>query len=677
MLLFGRKLDPQRPPGPPQADAHGGGHHEPGAGRRLIDILCPGMVLLAFVFAVGAILQLQSVEGHSYEVVKWTWLAGLDSHTDPGVRAFTAEWGFLLDSLSAVMVLVVTGIGFLIHVYSTGYMAHDGGYYRFFGFLNLFLFFMLVLVMANNYALLFVGWEGVGFCSYGLIGFYFRKKSASNAANKAFIVNRVGDAGFVLGMLLTFEMLGTLKFTEVGPALVGGGFAVEQAWGCLSLIGLLFFVGAMGKSAQLPLHVWLPDAMEGPTPVSALIHAATMVTAGVYLVARSSAIYTLAPNAMLLVAVVGALTAIFAATIGLVQYDIKKVLAYSTVSQLGYMFLACGVGAFWVGIFHLYTHAFFKALLFLGSGSVIHAVGGEQDMRKMGALKDKIPVTYRTMLVGALAIAGVPGLAGFFSKDEILWKTFSAHHTLLYALGLLTAMMTAFYMFRLIFMTFYGDDRVAAGTPVQESPRSMTWPLIVLAVGSVLAGYVGTPVVFGPVHDMLPSLEHWLSEAVVVEEAAHHSAALEWGLMALSVALALAAIWLAARMFRTARYTGEPMLVLGRRLHGLLLNKYNVDEIYGALFVDGAAKGGGGQLADFDREVVDGAVNSVGFLTRGSSSLTMFFDKWVVDGLVNVVGYGVRFISYPVRMFQTGLVQNYALLFLIGVGVVAGYFLFG
>ena len=681
MLLFGRMLDRQHPLGPPEGDAVGGhadGEHQaPSNGRKLIDILCPGMVLLSFVFAVGAILQLQGVDGHRYEVVKWTWLAGLDSGTGAGLRAFTADWGFLLDSLSSVMVLVITGVGFLIHVYSTGYMTHDGGYYRFFGFLNLFLFFMLLLVLANNYALLFVGWEGVGFCSYGLIGFYFRKQSATNAANKAFIVNRVGDAGFILGMLLAFSTLGTLNFTEVGPALAAGGFQVEDAWGPLSLVGLLFFIGAMGKSAQLPLHVWLPDAMEGPTPVSALIHAATMVTAGIYLVARSSAIYTLAPNAMLLVAVVGALTAIFAATIGLVQYDIKKVLAYSTVSQLGYMFLACGVGAFWVGIFHLYTHAFFKALLFLGSGSVIHAVGGEQDMRKMGALKHKIPITYTTMLVGALAIAGIPGLAGFFSKDEILWKTYSSHHFLLYGLGLATAMLTAFYMFRLIYMTFHGDDRVPAGTHVHESPRSMTLPLILLAVGSILAGYVGTPPVFGPVHDMLPSLEHWMSSSVVVEGAAHHSAVLEWGLMALSVALALVAIGLATRLFRVPKYIGEPMhALLGVRLHKILLNKYNVDEIYGALFVRGAAKGGGGQLAAFDRQVVDGAVNSVGLLTRLSSTLTMFFDKWVVDGIVNIVGFGVKFTSYPVRMFQTGLVQNYALLFLIGVGIVAGYYLF-
>ncbi len=678
MLLFGRRLEPQHSQGPPADDhaGHGGSHGQP-AGRALVNILCPGMVLVSFLFALGAVFQLQNVEGHSYEVVKWTWLAGLDSMTGTGLSAFTADWGFLLDALSAVMILVVTGIGFLIHVYSVGYMAHDGGYYRFFGFLNLFLFFMLLLVMANNYVLLFVGWEGVGFCSWGLIGFYFRKQSAQNAATKAFLVNRVGDAAFVLGMLLTFTTLGTLTFTEIGPALEAGGFQ-QESWGPLSLLTLFLFIGACGKSAQLPLHVWLPDAMEGPTPVSALIHAATMVTAGVYLVARSSEIYALAPNTMLIVAIVGAVTAIFAATIGLVQYDIKKVLAYSTVSQLGYMFLACGVGAFWVGIFHLYTHAFFKALLFLGSGSVIHAVGGEQDMRKMGALKDKIPITYKTMLIGAIAIAGVPGLAGFFSKDEILWKTFSSHHPALYALGLITAMMTAFYMFRLIFMTFHGDNRVAPGAHVHESPRSMTVPLIILAAGSILAGYVGTPVVFGPIHDMLPSLEHWLSSAVVVEEAGeHHAAALEWGLMALSVGLALLAIWYAMKIFKADKYEGEPMHgILGKGLHLLFLRKYFVDEIYDIFVVKMGVKRTSLQLMLFDLQFIDGAVNGVGVMTRITSLLTMFWDKWIVDGLVNIIGYGVKFVSYPIRMFQTGMVQNYVLLFVIGLGVVAGYFLF-
>ena len=559
MLLLGRWLDPQTPGG---HDDHGHGeHHEP-PGKKLISFLCPGTVLLSFVFSLGAIYQLQGVEGHSHEVIKFTWLAGLKSATASGGLAdFTADWGFLLDPLSSVMILVVSGVGFLIHVYSIGYMAHDGGYYRFFGYLNLFVFFMLMLVLANNYVLLFVGWEGVGLCSYLLIGFYFHRKSASDAANKAFLVNRIGDAAFLLGMLLLFTTLGTMTFSEIGPALAEGGFEAETAtFGMLSMITLLFFIGAAGKSAQLPLYVWLPDAMEGPTPVSALIHAATMVTAGVYMVARSSAIYVLAPQTMAVVAVVGALTAIFAATIGLVQHDIKRVLAYSTVSQLGYMFLACGVGAFWVAIFHLYTHAFFKALLFLGSGSVIHAVGGEQDMRKMGALRDKIPTTFWTMFVGALAIAGIPGLAGFFSKDEILWKAWSVDggsFRVLWVLGFITAGFTAFYMFRLIYLTFYGDSRVEpeVAKHVHESPKTMTIPLIVLAVLSVFGGWVGTPIVFGPLHDALPSMEDFLEPALAstagheAAAAEHHDTTMEWLLMFASVGLAIVGIIFARRMF--------------------------------------------------------------------------------------------------------------------------------
>ncbi len=682
MLLFGRRLDPQNGGG---HDDHG--HAEPSQGRRLIDLLCPGMVLVSFIFSLGAVVQLQGIENRSHEVVKYTWLAGLASKTDSGLAPFTADWGFLLDPLSAVMVLVVTGISFVIHVYSTGYMAHDGGYYRFFGYLNLFVFFMLILVLANNYALMFVGWEGVGLCSYLLIGFYFHRKSATNAANKAFLVNRVGDAAFIIGMLLIFTTLGTLQFTEIGPALEKGGFSAETAgFGMLSVITLLLFIGATGKSAQLPLYVWLPDAMEGPTPVSALIHAATMVTAGVYMVARSSALYVLAPQTMLIVAVVGGLTAIFAATIGLVQNDIKRVLAYSTVSQLGYMFLACGVGAFWVAIFHLYTHAFFKALLFLGSGSVIHAVSGEQDMRKMGALKDKIPITFRTMWIGAIAIAGIPGLAGFFSKDEILWKTWSSQggdHRWLWVLGFVTAGMTAFYMFRLMYMTFYGDSRVAPEVAghVHESPRSMTFPLIVLAVGSVVAGWVGTPIVFGPIHDALPSLEHYLAPAVAIvgghgaAAGEHHDTSAEWLLMLLSVAIAVAGILLARRVF-ARKLEGEPMQRILGPAYGLFYNKYYVDEIYGAAFVDGFAKGGGTALTEFDSRVVDGGVNGAGWLTRFTSSISIWWDTWVVDGLVRLTAFLVKFSSYPFRMLQTGLVQNYAFMIVLGVLVLLTYYVF-
>jgi len=428
MLVLGRALDPQADRSLTVAAPK---HNQ----KFLVSLLCPGMVLVSFLLSCGAVWQLSQQSERVHQVIQFTWLAGMPFHmAGGGLATFQADWGFLLDPLSAVMILVVTGVGFLIHVYSIGYMAHDGGYYRFFGYLNLFVFFMLMLVLANNYALLFVGWEGVGLCSYLLIGFYFHKKSAGDAGKKAFVVNRVGDAGFILGMLLMLAVLGTVRFTDVNAALGSGRFAPETAgFGVLSAMALLLFIGATGKSAQFPLYVWLPDAMEGPTPVSALIHAATMVTAGVYMVARSSPLFRLTPQTATIVAVVGAFTAIFAATIALVQNDIKRVLAYSTVSQLGYMFLALGVGAYWVAVFHLFTHAFFKALLFLCSGSVIHSLGGEQDMRHMGGLKNKIPITHATMFIGSVAIAGIPGFAGFFSKDEILWQTWQRSQIMIFS----------------------------------------------------------------------------------------------------------------------------------------------------------------------------------------------------------------------------------------------------
>src|ERR1700678_2572498 len=426
-------------------------------GRKLandvVSYLCAGSVFVSFIFSVGAFFQLVARPENERFFTKmlFQWLPAIPYHMFDGRLAkFVASWEFQIDPLSAVMILVVTGVGFLIHVYSTGYMAHEGGYYRFFGYLNLFMFAMLILVLANNFLMMFVGWEGVGTCSYLLIGFYFHRKSASDAGKKAFIVNRVGDAGFLLGIFLCSAVLGTVRFSDIGPALLAGHFQMGDPR--LTAVALLLFVGAAGKSAQIPLYVWLPDAMEGPTPVSALIHAATMVTAGVYMVTRTHAIYQLSPKAMGVVALVGAITALFAASIGVVQNDIKKVLAYSTVSQLGYMFLACGVGAFSAGIFHLMTHAFFKGLLFLAAGSVIHAMGGEQDMRKMGGLRKKIPWTYWTMLIGTLAIAGIPGFAGFFSKDEILSAAYMSPYgsKLLWAVGILTALLTSFYMFRLI-----------------------------------------------------------------------------------------------------------------------------------------------------------------------------------------------------------------------------------
>src|SRR6202046_3218294 len=480
-------------------------------GRRLqkatVSAVCVGTIVLAFIMACGAFQQYSAWSSadanfhQPYQTVLYTWLGSDTGHltycTHDGTEApLQADAGFLLDPLSSIWLLFVTGVGMLIHIYSTGYMAHEGGYYRFFGYLNLFMFSMLTLILANNYVLLFVGWEGVGLCSYLLIGFYFHRKSASDAAAKAFIVNRIGDAGFLLGMFFIAWYFGSLRFTDVTTAAGSGQFTIGDP--IITAATLLLFVGACGKSAQLPLYVWLPDAMEGPTPVSALIHAATMVTAGVYMVARSNALFVLAPTSMKTVAIVGALTAIFAASIGLVQNDIKRVLAYSTVSQLGYMFLALGVGAFAAGVFHVFTHAFFKALLFLGSGSVIHAMSGEQDMRNMGDLHKRIPITHSTMFIATLAIAGIFPFAGFFSKDAILWETWSREggaYRILWYVGYATALMTAFYMFRLMYLTFHGRPRMSheAEHHIHESPASMTGPLVVLALCAIVAGWLGWP----------------------------------------------------------------------------------------------------------------------------------------------------------------------------------------
>jgi NADH-quinone oxidoreductase subunit L len=450
----------------------------------------------------------------------------------------------------------------------------------------------------------------------------------------------------------------------------------------LSAIALLFFIGATGKSAQFPLYVWLPDAMEGPTPVSALIHAATMVTAGVYMVARSSALFQLTPQTLGIVAVVGAFTAIFAASIALVQNDIKRVLAYSTVSQLGYMFLALGVGAYWVAIFHLFTHAFFKALLFLCSGSVIHAMGGEQDMRHMGGLRHKIPITYWTMLIGTLAIAGVPGLAGFFSKDEILWQTYSSGSKALWTVGLATAGLTAFYMWRLMAMTFYGKSRVSpeAAAHIHESPASMTVPLSVLAAGSVLAGWLSVPKAFN-LSEVFYTFERWLNPllapaAEAVREVAHDSS-MEWILMFVSVAVAGIGISVAYRFYQVKPDIPESLARTFQPLYNTLYHKWYVDEIYDFLFVNGLGKGGGEVLGAFDRNVVDGAVNGAGWLTRFSSTVSMWWDTWIVDGAVRLGSFTVKLLSYPVCILQTGRVQAYALFVVVGVLVFFGYYLAG
>jgi NADH-quinone oxidoreductase subunit L len=654
-------------------------------GRRLsnqiVSWLCSGSVFLSFIFSVGAFFQLIAKPSGERIATKvlFEWIPAVTYHLlDGRIAKFIAEWGFQIDPLSCVMILIVTGVGFLIHIYSTGYMAHEGGYYRFFGYLNLFMFSMLMLVLANNLLVLFVGWEGVGTCSYLLIGFYFHKKSASDAGKKAFIVNRVGDAGFLLGIFLTSALLGTVRFVEIGPALAAGGFAIGDPR--ITAIALLFFVGATGKSAQIPLYVWLPDAMEGPTPVSALIHAATMVTAGVYMVTRTNVIYQLSPKAMGVVALVGAITALFAASMGVVQNDIKKVLAYSTVSQLGYMFLACGVGAFTAGIFHLMTHAFFKGLLFLAAGSVIHAVSGEQDMRKMGALSKKIPVTYWTMLIAALAIAGIFPFAGFISKDLILGKAYEKD-ALLWAIGYFTAGMTAFYMFRLIFMTFHGTSRVDHEVEhhIHESPKSMLVPLVILAVLSVVGGWLSWPEIFGGNSHFI----HFLSTVVAVPHEARmepmkgpSSPHGELFLMMLSEGLVILGILFA--WFLYVKRTDLPQKI-ARSFGGfyrLVYNKYYVDQLYDALFVN-RAKDLGLALGAFDRQVIDGlGVNGAGWLTRAISKLSIWWDTWIVDGSVRLGARIVWIFSYPVRLIQDGLVQSYMLLIVIGLIGFFGYYFY-
>jgi NADH-quinone oxidoreductase subunit L len=698
-ISIGVRVLTRRPSG--SEDAHG-----PSAPSPLVGLVACGAVLLSFLTAAWAVVAAHGAPERTIVEALWTWLPGGAAETTVrGVAAatpFHVEWSYLLDPLSSVMVLVVTFVGFLIHVYSLGYMSHDAGYARYFAYLNLFMFAMLTLVLGANYAVLFVGWEGVGLCSYLLIGFWFHKQSASDAGKKAFIVNRIGDAGFLLGMFLVFTTFGTLDFAgEQGVMAQAARLPLELAWGgTLTVIALALFVGATGKSAQLPLYVWLPDAMEGPTPVSALIHAATMVTAGVYMVARSAPIYSHAPNALAVVGIVGAATAIFAASIGLVQNDIKRVLAYSTVSQLGYMFLACGVGAFTAGIFHLGTHAFFKALLFLGSGSVIHAMSGEQDMRRMGGLRRKLPWTHATMLVGCIAIAGIPPLAGFFSKDEILWSAFKVggYGRWLWATGALAALLTAFYMFRLYRMTFSGSFR---GTDEQahhlhESPQTMIVPLQVLALGSIVVGFLGVPLVLG--RGVVPNvIEHWLEPAFehAQEALAQVFAApvpgqgVELGLMALSVLIAAGGILVALRLYQGGFEIPNRIAAAFPRAYRLLLEKYRVDELYDAVFVRGLALGGGRALHANDRYVIDGGdgevraglgVNGIAWAVRDVvARASNFWDRWVVDGAVNLTAFVLDNTSYAFRAVQNGLVQHYALSMLIGLFllIAAGRFVLG
>jgi NADH-quinone oxidoreductase subunit L len=646
-------------------------------GRRLSKVVSGGLASAAMVascaVAAMAVWQLSGmpVASRAIEQTVYTWISSGDLLIDLTLR---------VDPLSAVMILVITGIGALIHIYSTAYMhdENDSEFARYFSYLNLFAAFMLVLVLGASFPVMFVGWEGVGLCSYLLIGFWYKKKSATDAGKKAFIVNRIGDYAFILGMLLLFAQFGTLDFQQLATSISRLSPEVG-AVGVLSLASLLLFVGATGKSAQIPLHVWLPDAMEGPTPVSALIHAATMVTAGVYMIGRNAVLFSHAPEALAVVAVVGALTALMAGTIGLVQNDIKRVLAYSTVSQLGYMFLAMGVGAFGAGIFHLYTHAFFKALLFLGSGAVIHALHGQQDIRHMGGLKRDLPVTYWTFLIGALAIAGVPFLSGFFSKDEILYETFHQGHVLLWVVGALTSLLTAVYMFRLVFLTFHGERAVAPAeaseetsahhasshegshstTHLHDAPPAMAFALIVLALGSILAGYVGVPHALGG-HNQLAT---WLAPSfeargaaigagagAAVGEAAAGAEALELTLMAVSSLIALAGIGLAAFVWLKRRAIAQAMADAYPGLHRLLLNKYYVDELYDTAIVQPIRIG-------------------------SQEALWRRFDVGVIDAAVNGTGSVVAAGADVLRRLQTGSVRAYAGSMFVGVVVVLGYYL--
>jgi len=614
-------------------------------GKTFVSWVACGSVGLSFAFAIGAVLNLVQLGPGEREVVRtyFTWIASAD---------FIARAEFLLDPLSAVMLLVVTGVGFIIHIYSIGYMHAEDGYYRFFSYLNLFLFSMLVLVLAGNFLLMFIGWEGVGLCSYLLISYYFDRKSAGDAGKKAFIVNRIGDVGFMLGMFLVFATFGSLDFGEVFRQVASAPvrFPVETGFGLLTAVSLLLFVGATGKSAQIPLYVWLPDAMEGPTPVSALIHAATMVTAGVYMVVRCSPIFSRSEIALAVVSVVGILTAWFAATIGLTQTDIKRVLAYSTISQLGYMFVGAGVMAYSAGIFHLMTHAFFKALLFLGAGSVIHAMGGEQDLMRMGGLRKFVPTTYRTMLVAALAISGIFPFAGFFSKDEILWSAWANGHPVIYLVGLATAGLTAFYMFRLTFLAFYGEERFTAEVRhhLHESPPTMTIPLTLLAILSTVGGFVGLPAWMGLGANrfdefLKPALKHTrLAEA---HDLPHGT---EMIFAVISVLAALTGIYIAYRLYVRNPGAADAVAQRLRILYRLSFRKYFVDEIYdGALVCP---------IRDGAREI----------LWKG-------LDALVVDGSVNGAGRSIRGLGAVLKHVQNGLVRSYAAWILLGTAVLLYY----
>jgi NADH-quinone oxidoreductase subunit L len=597
--------------------------------KTVAGVIGSGVILAAFAVSLGVFFEVLANKGEAQYITLFDWISA---------GSFHASFSFLIDPLSSLFLLIITGIGFLIHVYSTAYMHDDEGFSRFFAYLNLFIFFMLLLVLGDNYLIMFVGWEGVGLCSYLLIGFWFKNTSYNNAAKKAFVMNRIGDLGFLLGILLIFVTFGSISYKEVFNMVASTNSAYLGS-GTITTIALLLFVGAMGKSAQIPLYTWLPDAMAGPTPVSALIHAATMVTAGIYMIARSNILYTLSPVAMDFVALIGILTALFAATIGLFQNDIKKVLAYSTVSQLGYMFLGLGVGAYTGAVFHVMTHAFFKALLFLGAGSVIHAMSGEQDIRRMGGLKKYLPVTYLTFFIGTIAISGIPPFAGFFSKDEILAHAY-AHNKFFWLLGILGSIMTAFYMFRLFFLTFYGPFRGTKEqyTHLHESPKAMTIPLIALAALSIVGGFFGIPHVIGKVIGHVPhALNDFLKPVFEKSEMrmfSHHlTDSTEWSLMLIAVAALAAIIYFAYNYYIVQKHLPAEDDQEVSAVQKVIYNKYYVDELYTAL--------------------IKKPLNSL------AKQLYKVIDLKVIDALVNGVGSTVKFVSGNIRLLQTGHIGFY------------------
>jgi NADH-quinone oxidoreductase subunit L len=712
---LGGKDAPKGPHGEAHGDGHGAvhgsaahddhghdGHHEiPFAAAHAV--IGPAATMLSCLAAFAAIF-LWWGETHGHEGVvatMWTWMPMGANPTWFGGKALVVDVAFRLDALSALMLGFVTFVGSLIHVYSVGYMGHDPGFGRYFSYLNLFMFSMLTLVLGAGLPILFVGWEGVGLCSYLLIGYYWNKDFAADAGKKAFVVNRIGDFGFILGIFGCFALFGTTDFGAMF-SLAAADPGRYAAGGLLTAVCVALFIGACGKSAQIPLYVWLPDAMAGPTPVSALIHAATMVTAGVYMVARCNVFYrishewalkTLGENAgvwgllthdaSFVVAVVGGVTALFAATMGLAQTDIKKVLAYSTVSQLGYMFLGCGALAFSAGMFHVFTHAWFKACLFLGAGSVIHALGGEQDMTKMGGLRKLVPHTFVTMFVATLAIAGVPGLAGFFSKDAILAETWGAGYKVLWALAVLTAGVTAFYMFRLIRMTFYGTFR---GTPeqlkhVHESPASMTGPLWILAAGAAVVGWFAIPkFILGRENSVEALLEPVITPLAAGWQIEPHEIAhsTEWLLMGTSVGVAFLGIFLAWTFYSGAYPFAMPERVAASlgAFYRLVRDKYRVDELYEAVFVEGLIKKGGRLLWEIDARVVDFIPNGAAAFTVGMSNVSAWFDRTFVDGAVNGLGNAFQTAFRGMRRAQTGRTQNYALTMAVGIfGFVCLYLL--